>query len=50
MTKEEREQLDIEVAEGLNRMYRYMLNNAINPPEYAYINDIVDKNFWDMLY
>lgn len=50
MTKEEREQLDREVADGLCRMYRYMLDNAINPPEYGYINDIVDKNFWDMLY
>ena len=50
MTKEEREQLDIEVADGLGRMYRYLLDNAINPPEYAEINDIVDKNFFDLLW
>lgn len=50
MTKEEREQLDREVADGLGRMYRYLLDNAINPPEYAWVNDIVDENFWDMLW
>lgn len=50
MTKEERVQLDKDVADGLNRMYRYMLDNAVNPPEYAEINDIVDKNFWDLLW
>ena len=50
MTKEEREQLDREVADGLGRMCRYLLDNAINPPEYAWVNDIVDKNLLDMLY
>ncbi len=28
MTKEERDQLDMEVASGLGRMYRYLLDNA----------------------
>ena len=50
MTKEERERLDMEVASGLGRMYRCMLDNAVNPPEYAGINDIVDKNFRDLLW
>lgn len=50
MTEKERERLDMEVASGLGRMYRSMLDNAVNPPEYAEINDIVDKNFWDLLW
>lgn len=50
MTEKERERLDMKVASGLGRMYRCMLDNAVNPPEYAEINDIVDKNFWDLLW
>lgn len=38
------------MADGLGRMYRCMLDNAVNPPEYAEINDIVDKNFFDLLW
>lgn len=35
MTKEEREQLDRKVVDGLGRMYRYLLDCAANPPECA---------------
>lgn len=43
MTKEEREQLDREVAAGLGRMYLYMLDNAINPPECALAKGMTDE-------
>ena len=43
MTKEERERLDREVAAGLGRMYRYLLDCAVNPPECALAKGMTDE-------
>lgn len=43
MTKEERERLDMEVAAGLGRMHRYLLDCAANPPECALAEGMIDE-------